>query len=107
MPARRLSVADYHKPGEAGILCPGERTELLDGWVVEKMSQDPPHAVLASLIMRLIASRLPTDWCVRCQAPVTLDGSEPEPDVVYGFANRAYSTRAKRRSYSTAGSLIK
>src|SRR5207244_737416 len=39
----RFSVAEYHEMIEAGVLTENHRVELLNGWIVDKMPQDPPH----------------------------------------------------------------
>ena len=42
-PPYRFSVADYHKMIETGILREGDPVEFIEGIVVEKMPQNPPH----------------------------------------------------------------
>lgn len=42
-PTRRLfTIHDYHRMGEAGILTPDDRVELLDGEIVHKDDDRPP-----------------------------------------------------------------
>jgi hypothetical protein len=43
MPIMRLSVEQYHRMMEAGILWSGDPVELLEGWLVIKMSKNPRH----------------------------------------------------------------
>src|SRR6478736_3064070 len=78
---RRFSVAEYHKMYEIGVLGPNERVELLEGWIVKKMPQNPPHSSSLGRINRLLARVLPSGWSLRIQCPITLTDSEPEPDV--------------------------
>src|SRR5262245_41857157 len=40
---RRFSVAEYHKLIEIGILTEDDNLELLEGYLVHKMSRNPPH----------------------------------------------------------------
>jgi Uma2 family endonuclease len=91
---RRFSVAEYHKLIQLGILTENDNLELLDGYLVHKMSRNPPHDVALQLMQEGIPLRLPTGWCLRMQSAVTLSKSEPEPDgaVVRGTA-RDYITR--------------
>lgn len=77
----RLSVARYHELTRAGAFTEHDAVELLDGVVVEKMSKNPPHR-LATRNCDLLLSRLcPAGWHVQNQEPITLQNSEPEPDV--------------------------
>jgi Uma2 family endonuclease len=64
-----------------GVLKDGDRVELLDGWIIEKMTHNPPHATSVDLAQTEITARLPRGWRTRTQAPITLATSEPEPDV--------------------------
>jgi Uma2 family endonuclease len=79
---RRFSVADYHKMIDVGILKPDDRVELLEGWVVNKMPQNPPHSNSITRANRRLARILSDRWTLRVQAPITLSDSEPEPDIV-------------------------
>jgi Uma2 family endonuclease len=79
---RRFSVGEYHKMFTAGILKPNDRVELLRGWIVKKMPQNPPHSGSVGRINRRLARVLPEDWSLRVQCPITLSDSEPEPDIV-------------------------
>lgn len=82
VPILRLTVEQYHAMGEAGILGPEDRVELLEGWLVPKMNKKPPHAVTSELIYAVLARLLPAGWHARAQNPITLTISEPEPDIV-------------------------
>jgi Uma2 family endonuclease len=79
---RRFSVAEYHKMIDAGILTPNDRVELLEGWIVQKMPQNPPHSSSVGRVNRCLGRILPNDWSLRVQCPITLSESEPEPDIV-------------------------
>ena len=74
----RLSVEQYERMTELGI---EDRVELLDGWIVDKMPQDPPRALAIDLTHERLAALLPADWRVREQKPIRLAESEPEPDI--------------------------
>lgn len=77
----RLSVARYHELTRAGAFTEHDAVELLDGVVVEKMSKNPAHR-LATRKCDLLLSRLcPAGWHVQNQEPITLQNSEPEPDL--------------------------
>jgi Uma2 family endonuclease len=87
---RQFTVNEYHRMIEAGILIDGEPIELLEGWMVKKMSHGTPHDGGMDAIEGLLPGLLPPDWFVRCQRAVTLSDSEPEPDyaVVRGPRGR-------------------
>jgi Uma2 family endonuclease len=90
LPLYRFSVEQYHQLIQAGVLREGERLELLEGWLVPKMTINPPHPVAIKLLENELASRLPAGWITRTQAPITTRDSEPEPDVsvVHGPVRR-------------------
>jgi Uma2 family endonuclease len=84
-----LTVEQFHRMIEVGILREGEPIELIDGMLVQKdcgtkgspMAHGPRHALAISKLQSLYA-RLESVQChVRCQLPVTLSSfQEPEPD---------------------------
>ena len=78
----RFSVDQYHRLVDAGIFTPEDRCELIRGWIVKKMPQKPPHSSGVGRITRRLYASLHENWLVRCQCPITLDDSEPEPDIV-------------------------
>lgn len=59
-----------------------DQVELLEGWLVRKITVNPKHRATVLLIMRQLMRMIPPGWYVDAQAPVTLVASEPEPDVV-------------------------
>ena len=91
VPIYRLSVEQYHAMARAGILDEGARVELLEGWLVPKMTQNPPHVLVSGLIHDALAGLVPVGWHVRSGNPVTTTDSEPEPDLAV--------IRGSRRDY--------
>ena len=81
-PVRRWSVAEYHQLGELGILSQDDRVELLEGWIVPKMTHYPPHAFALTQLQQRLGTVLGVDWYLRIQLPIETQDSEPEPDVV-------------------------
>jgi Uma2 family endonuclease len=79
-PVYRFTVKQYHRMIETGILTDNDRVELLQGWIVPKMPQNPPHAATVTRIMRRLMPQLPSEWLLRNQSAITLPQSEPEPD---------------------------
>jgi Uma2 family endonuclease len=88
---RRFSVDEYHRLIKTGVLLEGEPLELLEGWIVYKMTRNPPHDVALGLAGDAIDMRLPAGWHVREQSAITTPDSEPEPDLAV--------TRGARRDF--------
>ena len=74
-----LSVEAYHALGEAGLI--PKNTELLYGFVYNKMSKSPLHSGLVRRsLRRLRAATLPGCF-ITSEQPITCVDSEPEPDA--------------------------
>ena len=56
--------------------------ELLDGWLVPKMTKNPPHILATGLVRDALYHVVPQGWCVYSQDPVRVQRSMPEPDVM-------------------------
>ncbi len=66
---RRFSVAEYHKLIDIGVLTEDDNLELLDGYLVHKMSRNPPHDVALQPIQETLPRLLPAAWCCGCSRP--------------------------------------
>jgi Uma2 family endonuclease len=77
----RLSVKHYHEMIDAGILTEGDPIELLDGWLVYKMSKKRLHSFATQNLRLMLEKLLPPGWFVDAQEPLTTETSEPEPDI--------------------------
>ena len=78
----RMSVATYHELVAAGTFAPDNDVELIHGYVVKKMSKNPPHAKANQWLLILLSQiiGLNQGWYFVIQDPITLKDSEPEPD---------------------------
>jgi len=74
-----LSVAAYHTLGEAGLI--PENTELLYGFVYQKMPKSPLHSYSIQLLHDLFIAMVRGAFVLRTEQPLTCGDSEPEPDV--------------------------
>lgn len=81
-PIYRLTVAQYHAMAEAGILTENDPVELLEGWLVRKMTKHRPHSRATLRTRKALERALPAGWYVDTQEPITTLDSEPEPDVL-------------------------
>jgi Uma2 family endonuclease len=86
-PVWRFTVAQYHRMVQLGILTADDPVELLAGWLVQKMTKNPPHRVATRLVRDALESVVPDGWYVETQEPITLAESEPEPDVAIILGN--------------------
>lgn len=90
----RLSVEQYHEMIRAGILTEDDPIELLEGLLIEKMPKNPPHRIATHLTAAALRAAIPDGWYVDSQEPITLEDSEPEPDVcVIRGTTRDYTAR--------------
>jgi Uma2 family endonuclease len=75
----RVSLEHYHRMGELGLV--NEKHELLEGYIIEKMSKSPRHERLSQKLMMRLIRALSADFAVRPERPLTIGNSEPEPDI--------------------------
>lgn len=91
---RQFTVAEYHNLIRIGVLTEDDNLELLEGYLVHKMSRNPPHDSTIQLILAALPGLLPVGWTVRVQSAITLADSEPEPDLaVVRGGPRTYAAR--------------
>ncbi|HEV3165789.1 MAG TPA: Uma2 family endonuclease [Isosphaeraceae bacterium] len=79
-PVRRFTVDEYHRILEAGVFAADERSQLLEGWIVPKMTRNPPHEVTIVRVSRILSGQIPAGWHGPAQLAITTADSEPEPD---------------------------
>ena len=78
---RRFTLAEYRRLTEIGILTEDDDIELLEGYLVQKMSRNPPHDDSISQTLETLMSLIPKSHRLRVQSAVALpNDSEPEPD---------------------------
>lgn len=75
--AINVSVEQYHRFHEAGLV---DRTELIEGVIVEKMPKSPEHVFVVQKLLKIF-SQINSAFFVRVEQPLSLAGSEPEPDI--------------------------
>jgi Uma2 family endonuclease len=78
----RISVDAFHRMGEAGILGPADRVELIDGEIIDMSPIGVLHAAIVDALVRHFGRHAGQAVVIRCQNPLRLDDiSEPEPDI--------------------------
>src|SRR5215469_16121787 len=78
---RPITVAEYHRMGEVGILGERDRVELIEGELVAMSPIGSQHSGTVITLSHVLWSAVGTRALVSVQNPVRLDDfSEPEPD---------------------------
>jgi Uma2 family endonuclease len=78
----RLTVADYYRMGEVGILAPDARVELIDGEIIDMAPPGSLHAATVHRLLAILARNAGEDATLLIQNPVRLSQlSEPQPDL--------------------------
>jgi Uma2 family endonuclease len=78
----RITVDEYHRMAEVGLLAPDARVELIEGAIIDMPPIGSRHAAavrrLTALLLRAVGDRA----IVSCQSPIRLGNlSEPQPDI--------------------------
>src|SRR6185312_11009072 len=78
---RPLTVADYHRMGEVGILTERDRVELIEGELIAMSPIGSEHSGTVNALTRRLVQMVGDRGVVAVQNPVQLDDlTEPEPD---------------------------
>lgn len=77
----KLSIDEYHKLGDAGILDEDSRVELIEGELIQMAPIGGPHIWAVTQLTQLLVTAVAGRAHVSPQNPVTLPpNSEPQPD---------------------------
>jgi Uma2 family endonuclease len=81
LPYHRWSVEDYYRMAEVGLLAPFDRTELIEGELIDMAPIGCKHASWVDRFLAIFARKAP-GCLIRVQNPVRLDRyNEPQPDI--------------------------
>ena len=79
----RLTVAQYHRMGETGVLPPDARVELIEGEVVDMAPIGTRHGGTVKWLNHTLNQAVGQRAIVAVQDPLRLgDRSEPQPDLM-------------------------
>jgi Putative restriction endonuclease len=84
----RITVAEYHHMNNARVFGQSPQIELLDGVIVDKMTQNPPHFIATDMIDDLLHHIFPrgsaSGYCISMGGPITIEDrdGEPQPDAM-------------------------
>jgi Uma2 family endonuclease len=95
VPRHRLTVDEYYRMADLGILAPDARVELIEGEIIDMPPQGSPHAAIVSRLTERFIAACGSSAMVRCQMPIRLGTrSEPEPDIAIVKRDVDYYRRA-------------
>ena len=78
----KLTVGDYHRLGQVGILTETNRVELIEGELIEMAPIGAMHMTLVNRLNKFLVLAVGDRGVVSIQNPVTLSlHSEPQPDI--------------------------
>jgi Uma2 family endonuclease len=79
----RLTVDEYHRMAEAGVLAADAHVELIEGEVVDMAPMKSRHASVVARLLAALQRAVGDKALVWCQLPLHLGPrSEPEPDLM-------------------------
>ncbi|MFY0685965.1 MAG: Uma2 family endonuclease [Cyclobacteriaceae bacterium] len=79
---RLISVDDYYKMAEVGILNQDDRVELINGEIIEMSPIGSKHAATVDKISSVLRAIIKNTMILRVQNPIRLNNqNEPEPDI--------------------------
>jgi Uma2 family endonuclease len=74
-----ITVEQYHRLSDQAIVA--ERTELLQGVIIEQMTKSPRHTYVVQVLEKWLNASVGSGLYIRKEEPLTLADSEPEPDL--------------------------
>lgn len=78
----RLTVEQYHRMAETGVLARDARVELIEGVIVDMAPIGSRHAAVVNKLNRALIAAVGARAIVSVQNPIRLgDRSEPQPDL--------------------------
>ncbi|MGA7127241.1 MAG: Uma2 family endonuclease [Chthoniobacterales bacterium] len=80
---RRLTVAEYHRLGESGVLQPTDRVELFDGLLIQMAPIGPEHQFIQERLNEIFGEQKKGRFKVGPGRPIPIpDFNELQPDLV-------------------------
>ncbi len=79
----RLSVDQYEELVRTGVFTKRDRFHLINGFMVAKLTEHPPHLAVCEAVRAAIEAILPGGWHARSERPLRIPAasSVPEPDL--------------------------
>ena len=87
----RITVHDYHRMAEVGVLAPDARVELIEGQIIDMAPIGKDHQSIVDQLNRSLVRVVGDNAIVRVQGSIRLgQWSEPGPDLVLLAPRRDY-----------------
>ena len=87
----RITVEEYHRMAEVGLLAPDARVELIEGEIIDMAPIGNPHRATVMMLDDLLHRAVGQRGIVLCQSSIRLGPhSEPEPDLAVLRARADY-----------------
>jgi Uma2 family endonuclease len=78
-----ITVDEFYRMAEAGVLAPDARVELIEGEVIDMAPMNSRHAAAVRVLNQRLLAAVGEQALVSCQLPLRLsERSEPEPDLM-------------------------
>ncbi|MEM6965267.1 MAG: Uma2 family endonuclease [Bacteroidota bacterium] len=92
----KITIDEYYKMAEVGILKPEDRVELIEGEILTMSPINTPHMGMVNMLTRILYQRLIDDYTISVQNPLRINSNTlPEPDfVIAKFRKDGYSNQA-------------
>jgi Uma2 family endonuclease len=82
LPRHRLTVEEYYRMAEVGLLAPDARVELIEGEIIDMAPIGSGHAAIVNRLNRLLVQAVGDQAIVSVQSPIRLSlRSGPQPDL--------------------------
>ncbi len=79
----RLTVEEYDRIIQSGVIGKDEKVELIDGLIVRKETRDRSYPLAAKQAMLALVRVVPPGWHVASEKSIVVSSrSKPEPDLV-------------------------
>jgi Uma2 family endonuclease len=79
----RITVDEYYRMAEVGLLAPDARVELIEGEIIDMAPIGSRHAAVVDDVTQQLAALAQQQATVGAQRPIRLDsGTEPQPDIL-------------------------
>ena len=80
---RKFTIEEYHKLGNAGVLHPNDRVELIDGLLVQMAPIGPEHQFILEVLNDIFSEQKKGRFNVGPGRPIPIPNfNEPQPDMV-------------------------
>lgn len=81
LPRHRITVDEYYRMAEVGLLAPDARVELIEGEIIDMAPIGTAHATVCDWMIERLVMAVQGRAFIRCQGPLRLSRwGEPVPD---------------------------